>query len=192
MNAASKADLWFLSRSTGMVCLLLMTASVVIGIVIHRRRSLPLLPDSALVGWHRNLSLVTLVFLGLHIVSALADPYVTIGWFAAVVPFISPYETVWIGIGALAFDLLLVVIASSLVRRFIGGRMWRAIHLSTYACWPIAAAHGIGAASDLRSGFQLALTIACGLAILVAAGFRVRAWRIATPRAARVLAEMGR
>ena len=51
-----------------------------------------------------TLALFCVAFLGLHVVTAILDPYVTIGWAAAVLPFASPYRTLAIGLGALAVD----------------------------------------------------------------------------------------
>jgi methionine sulfoxide reductase heme-binding subunit len=139
---------------------------------------------------HRNASLLALVLLALHVVTAVVDSFVRIGWLAVVVPFVSHYEPVWVGLGALSLDLVVAMIATSLVRDRIGRRTWRAVHLTAYAAFPLAAIHGIGAASDLQSGALLAFTVLCLAAVAVAAGWRlVDARRTTAPRQ-RVLAQL--
>jgi DMSO/TMAO reductase YedYZ heme-binding membrane subunit len=107
-----------------------------------------------------------------------------------VVPFASNYEPVWMALGALSLDLVVAMVATSLVRDRIGRRAWRAVHLSAYAAFPLAAIHSIGAASDLQSGALLAFTVLCLAAVAVAAGWRlVDARRTTTPRQ-RVLVQL--
>jgi hypothetical protein len=63
---------------------------------------------------------MTLVFLALHIVTAVVDPFTHLGWLTAVVPFSSNYRTFWLGLGTITFELLLAIVATSLARGFIG------------------------------------------------------------------------
>lgn len=156
MNAQA---LWYLSRATGLVSFVVLSLVVVLGATLSRRGRLPGLPRFAGVGLHRNASLFAVVLLVVHIVTAIADPYVSIGWLAAVVPFTSGYEPLWLGLGAFAMDLALVVVVTSLLRFRIGIKAWRAVHWLAYAAWPVAAIHGIGAAADLRSGALLAVAL---------------------------------
>ena len=93
--------------------------------------------DSAflIAALHKNISLLVVVFLAVHIVTAVADNFVPIGWLDVVVPFHSPYRPVWLGLGAIAFDLLAALVVTSLLRNRLGYRAWRAIHWTSYACW---------------------------------------------------------
>src|SRR3979490_81783 len=84
-------------------------------------------PRFLTTGLHRNLALMTLVFLALHIVTALVDPFTHLGWLTAVIPFSSYYRTFWLGLGTIAFELLLAIVVTSLVRGLIGQTAWRAI-----------------------------------------------------------------
>ncbi len=180
--------LWYASRATGIVCLVLLTAVMVLGIMVNRQGRLPGLPRFAVTGLHRNLSLLAVGFLAVHIVTAVADPFVTIGLAATVIPFASPYRPLWIGLGAVSVDLMLALIVTSLARARIGRRLWRGVHWLAYAAWPVALAHSIGSSGDLQRGPLLALAAGCVLVVAGAAGWRaVRATR-ATPRAQRVAA----
>ena len=183
--------LWYASRATGVVCLLLMTAVVLLGVLVTRRGRLPGLPRFAVTGLHRNLSLLAVVFLAIHVVTAILDPFVTIGWAATVVPMASPYRPVWIGLGAVALDLMAALVLTSLARARIGRRAWRAVHWLAYACWPLSLAHSVGSSGDLQSGPLLWLSAACAAAVAVALAVRALAWAGQEPlarRAATVLA----
>ena len=108
--------LWYTSRATGVVCLLLMTAVVLLGVLVTRQGRLPGLPRFAVTGLHRNLSLLAFLFLAIHVLTAILDPFVTIGLAATVVPLASPYRPVWIGLGAVALDLMAALVLTSLAR----------------------------------------------------------------------------
>jgi methionine sulfoxide reductase heme-binding subunit len=184
--------LWYTSRATGVVCLLLMTAAVLLGILVTRQGRLPGLPRFAVTGLHRNLSLLAVLFLVVHVVTAILDPFVTIGWVATVVPLASPYRPVWIGLGAVALDLMAALVLTSLARARIGRRAWRAVHWLAYACWPLSLAHSLGSSGDLRSGPLLWLSAACAAAVAAALAVRALAWANQVPAARRPAAELAR
>jgi sulfoxide reductase heme-binding subunit YedZ len=186
----SSTALWYLSRSTGVVLLALLSLTAVLGIVIRQRGRVPGLPSFAVTALHRNASLLALVLLGIHVTTAVVDSFVSIGWLAAIVPFTSHYEPVWMGLGALALDLVVAMVVTSLVRDRIGRRVWRAVHLLAYAAFPLAAIHGIGAAADLQSGVLLGFTVLCLAAVAAAAGWRLLDSRRATSPRQRVLGQL--
>ena len=175
----SSTALWYASRATGVVALVLLTVVVVLGIMVSRRGRLPGLPRFATTSLHRSMSLLAVAFIAIHVVTAIADPYVTIGIAAAVIPFASPYKPLWLGLGAISFDMIVALVATSLARARIGRRTWRAVHWLAYACWPVAVLHGIGSSTDLRTGWLLLLTICCCAVVLAAAS-----WQIGTAIAA--------
>src|SRR5215469_6004015 len=151
--------LWYASRATGVVTLLMLTAVVVLGILVNRQGRLPGLPGFAVTGLHRNVSLLAVAFLAIHVVTAIADPYVTIGIVATVLPFASPYKPFWLGLGAISLDLIAALILTSLVRARMSRRAWRAIHWLAYAAWPLAVLHTIGSSTDSHSGLGLAVLV---------------------------------
>ncbi len=142
--------LWYTTRGAGAVTLILLSTVVVLGILSTLRVQSDRWPRFLTTGLHRNLALMTLVFLALHIVTAVVDPYTNLGWAAALIPFSSYYRTLWLGLGVISFELLLAIVATSLVRGFLGHRSWRLIHWLTYAAWPVGVLHGIGMAIVLR------------------------------------------
>ncbi len=175
MGMTSSTALWYASRATGVVALVLLTVVVLLGIMVSRRGRLPGLPRFATTSLHRSMSLLAVAFVAVHVATAIADPYVTIGIAAAVIPFSSPYRPLWLGLGAISLDLIIALVATSLARGRIGRKTWRGVHGLAYACWPVALLHGVGSGTDMRAGWLLALTISCTAAVLAAA-----CWRIGT------------
>jgi sulfoxide reductase heme-binding subunit YedZ len=181
----TSAALWYLSRATGLVSFVLLSLVVVLGVTIKRHGKVPGLPRFAGIGLHRNASLFALVLLVIHIVTAVLDPYVAINWLAVLIPFTSHYEPLWLGLGALAIDLTVAVVVTSLLRFKIGIKAWRAVHWLAYAAWPVAAVHGIGAAADLQSGLLLGVVLATITGVVGAIAWRFGLTSPAKPAAVR-------
>jgi methionine sulfoxide reductase heme-binding subunit len=186
---SSSTALWYASRATGVISLLLLTAVLVLGVLVTRQTRLPGLPRFGAVSLHRYLSLLAVGFLVVHIATAVADSFVNISLAAAVVPFVSAYQPFWLGLGAVSVDLMLALIVTSLVRSRIGRRTWRVVHWLAYLSWPVAIAHSLGAGPDVTSGPLLWLTVASVLAVGAAIGWRVLGAVKTTPRA-RVVADV--
>jgi sulfoxide reductase heme-binding subunit YedZ len=165
--SSSSTTYWYLTRSTGVVALILLTCVVVLGVIDVSRLSSVSWPRFVTDALHRRVPLLAVVFLGVHIVTAVLDTYVSIGLWDAVIPFHSSYRPLWLGFGAIAFDMLLTLIISSILRSRIGQRSWRAIHWLGYACWPIAVVHGLGTGTDASQAWMLIID---GLCVLSVAG----------------------
>ncbi len=158
--------LWFVSRACGLVSLLLLTGTVVLGCAHASRASAGGWQRFTLHALHRNVSLLAVVFLAVHIGSAIIDGYVPLQWIDAVVPFVSDYHPFWLGLGAVAFDLLIAVLVTSLLRARLSQRLWRTVHVASYALWPLAMIHGLGiGGSDSRLTWVIALNGACAAAV---------------------------
>ena len=174
MSAAlDSGALWYAGRATGLVSLLLLTAVVLLGVLGASSGRLPGLPHFAVTALHCNLALLAVAFLSVHVASVVIDPYVTIRWTQALIPWGGSYRPVWVGLGTVAFDLLLALIVTSLLRLRLGHRVWRSLHWLAYAAWPVAVAHGLGAGTDLAAGWLLGLTVGLVGAVLVAVAWRV-------------------
>lgn len=182
----SSTVLWYASRATGVVTLLLMTAVLLLGLLVTRQGRLPGLPGFAVTGLHRNLSLIAVVFVALHVLTAVTDSYVKVPLTAAVVPLASPYERLWLGLGAVSLDITIAVVVTSLLRRHLGRRLWRGVHLLAYASWPVAWLHSITSSTDMRHGALFLLAVACAVVVVLAAGWRLAASARDLPRAERV------
>ena len=178
MNLAVGATLgpsayWYLARGTGAVALVLLTASVVIGILGSVRFVAERWPRFAIDAVHRDVSLLVLVVLVIHIVTSVLDGFAPITLLDGVIPFNSPYRSLWLGLGTLSFDLLLAIAVTSLVRRRLGYRAWRTVHWLAYLSWPVAVLHGLGTGSDVKQWWMLALTVVCIMAVLIAVWLRI-------------------
>ncbi len=161
LASAGPSAYWYLTRATGATALLLLSLAIALGVLDVERWSSPRLPRFVLDALHRNVSLLAMVFIVVHILTAVLDSFASISIADAVIPFIGSYRPLWLGLGAVAFDLIVAVIVTSLLRARMGFATWRAVHWLTYASWPIALVHGFGTGSDASSGWLLALSIAC-------------------------------
>jgi len=173
LASSGPSTYWYLTRSTGAVALILLTISVVLGVLDVNRWNSPRWPRFVVDGLHRNASMLVLVFICLHVLTAVLDSFAPIALTDAILPFLGVYRPFWLGLGAVAFDLLLAIAITSVLRRRLGHRAWRLTHWLAYACFPVALLHSLGTGSDVRNGWMLALSAACLLAVLCAVGVRV-------------------
>ena len=164
----SGPGLWYATRAAGVVTLLLLTATTALGLLTAGRASNRRWPRFLVIGLHRNISLLALVFLVLHIGTTVIDTYTSIGIQDAVIPFLSGYHRLWLGLGAIASDFFIALSITSALRQRIGHRFWRVVHWFGYLCWPIAMAHGLGIGTDRSQTWVFLLTVACGAAVLAA------------------------
>ena len=171
--------LWFISRGSGLVLLVLLTVVMVLG--ISTRAGWAPRPRFATAELHRTLALFAVALLGLHVATAILDPYVTIGWAATVIPFASPYRRLAIGLGALAMDLGAAVLLTSVLRSRLGLRTWRAVHWLAYLAWPAAFGHALTAGNDMRVGW-VAATVWGSAALLAATALAGLGTRIGARR----------
>jgi len=173
MSTLLSNPLWFATRACGTVALILLTLSVVIGITSAARYAPGRMGRFEIAAAHRNTSSLALAFLIVHILTAIADTYVPLGWISIVIPFASPYRTLWVGLGTVAFDLLLAVTLTSMVRLRLGLRRWKAVHYLAYAAWPVAIFHAAGTGTDTRLEPQLVLYVLCVGSVTAACWWRL-------------------
>ncbi len=171
--ASGPSAYWYLTRGSGVVALLLLTTGVVLGVLTSTRWTAPRWPRFVVSGLHRNVTLVGLSFVFVHVLTTILDGYTPVGLRDAIVPFFSRYRPVWLGFGALAFDLLLAVIVTSILRGRIGYRAWRLVHWLAYASWPVALVHALGTGSDARTGWFGLIALAAVGTVVLAVGWRV-------------------
>ncbi len=166
---------WYLTRATGVMSLLLLTCVVALGVANAARLTTSSWPRFLTDGVHRRASMLALAFLAIHIITTVLDTFVSISLFDAVIPFIGSYRPFWLGLGAAAFDMLLAVWISSLLRARVGARTWRSLHWLAYACWPVAVLHSIGTGTDVHQGWMFAVYVVCVAVLIVALWVRLRA-----------------
>lgn len=185
MIAVTSQVTWFVARGSGAVSLVLLTISLVLGIPTLLSWGTRRTPRLVVQLLHRNVSLLIIVFLTVHVLASVLDDFVHIGVADAFVPFGGSYRPIWLGLGAIAADLLLALIVTSLLRHHIRLRAWKLVHWTAYACWPIAMVHGLGTGSDARFGWMLVIDAVCAAAVIAAVAWRLavrpsrdRRWRI--------------
>jgi predicted ferric reductase len=164
--------LWYLNRSTGVVTIVLLTITTVLGVLAIGGRPAGRVPRFVTQAFHRNVALLSVLLLIVHLVTAVLDTFVEIRWWEMFIPFVGSYEPLWVGFGALATDLMIVVVLTSLVRTRMQHNLWRGIHVSAYALWGLAIGHGIGVGTDMTENMWL-LTVACAIAVPLAATLRL-------------------
>ena len=166
--------LWYLNRATGLTLLVLLTISTVLGVLAMGGRPGQRIPQFVTQHVHRNLALLSVVALAVHVASAVLDTFVDISWWQAVVPFGATYEPLWLGLGALSLDLVAVVVVTSLVRSRLTHRWWRAVHLLAWLAWVAAVVHSIGIGTDIEGRAMWAVVpTVCVLAVVAALGLRL-------------------
>ncbi|MCO5968650.1 ferric reductase-like transmembrane domain-containing protein [Actinoallomurus soli] len=167
--------LWYATRATGEITLLFLTVVLTFGVLSALRVGGRRVPRFVIAGLHRNLTLAGLGFLAVHIATTVADSYAPIALTDVVVPFGSAYRPIWLGLGTVAFDVLIVLTATSLLRTRMGYRRWKALHWAAYACWLAAVVHALGTGSDVRSSLFLLLAGVCAAVALAAVAWRLAA-----------------
>jgi Ferric reductase like transmembrane component len=173
--AAGPSAYWYLTRGSGTITLILLTLSVALGVANIRRVRTDAVPRFVLDAVHRNVSLLAMAFLLVHILTSLLDGFAPIRLLDVVIPFAGTYRPLWLGFGALAFDLMVAVVITSLLRRRFGYRAWRATHWAAYASWPVALLHGLGTGSDTKAGWMLVIVGGCVIVMIVAVVSRATA-----------------
>jgi len=172
-SAGSAGALWYFTRGFGAAALVMLTLVTVLGVLTSVRWTPPRVPRFVVDGLHRNVALASIVFIAVHVVTAVSDGFAPIGWLDAVIPLRSEYRPVWLGLGAVAADLLLAVGITSIARLRLGHRAWRLVHWLAYACWPIALVHGIGTGSDGVRPAMIALDAIAFTTVLAAVLWRL-------------------
>ena len=173
-TASSPIGYWYASRATGIAALVLLTVTFALGIANVKRFHTKRIPRFVVDGVHRNGSLLAVAFLGVHIVTSLLDSYSTVKLVDVVIPFGTAYRPFWIGLGAVSLDLLVAVMITSLLRRRVGRRVWRATHWLVYASWPVALSHSLGSGTDAGTPWMLALSAVCIAVVAASIWIRLR------------------
>jgi sulfoxide reductase heme-binding subunit YedZ len=165
--------LWYMTRGFGLIDLVLLTATLVMGVTQVVRYARPGLPRFVISALHKNISLLAVVFLIIHVVTAVLDTFVSISVASVFIPFVGTYRPLWLGLGALSLDLLVALVITSLLRERLGHGAWRLIHWAAYLCWPVAVLHGLGTGTDTKLGWVLALNAVCVASVIGAVWWRL-------------------
>jgi sulfoxide reductase heme-binding subunit YedZ len=157
----TSGPVWYLMRGSGVASLLLLTAVSALGIATVSRWRPGRIPRFVTLALHRNISLLAVAFLAVHVLTALIDPQATVSLVAVIVPLPSDRYAIWLGLAALSLDLVIALVATSLLRARIPLRAWRAVHWLAYLAWPVALLHAAGMGTDSGAGWMLAVDALC-------------------------------
>jgi hypothetical protein len=146
---------WDTARAGGFLAYILLTFGVAVGLVMRNRWQSTRWPRLVTNELHGYLNLLALVFITIHVLAVVVDPFTRFGLAEILVPFASHYRPLWMGLGVVALYLLLAVWVSTKLRARIGHRLWRSIHILAYGVWGLATIHGLGTGSDTRSAWAL-------------------------------------
>jgi methionine sulfoxide reductase heme-binding subunit len=181
----SHSMLWFANRGTGLVLVVLLTLSTVIGVLSTSRISPRIWPRMLSQGLHRNVSMLAVTFMAAHTLTAVIDSFVDIRWWHAFVPFTGSYRQPWLGIAALSMDLIIAVAVTSALRHRMSHRPWRGVHVLAYAAWGLGLIHGMkGTDSGTLWGTALNYSAIAAVALAVVARLGVLAHSLTHPKAA--------
>lgn len=167
---------WYLMRASGFVALILLTLAAVLGMANVARLAKGRWTRLVAALVHRNVSLLAVVFLVVHVLTAISDKYVKVPALAVLVPGLSGYDPLWVGLGAWSIDILIAVVVTSLVRSRLRPRSWRIVHWLAYVAWPSALVHsigsGAGAGADTGRSWSTLIYLGCGLVYAIALAVR--------------------
>jgi DMSO/TMAO reductase YedYZ heme-binding membrane subunit len=166
---------WILARSSGLTAYVLLTTSVLAGLVLKSRPFGRALKAATVTDIHRVLALLGLTAIALHGVTLVLDSTVHISPKALVVPGLVPYRPLWTSIGVLTAEVMLLVYASFSVRKWIGAKTWRRLHWVTYGVFAGATVHGLASGTDSGRGWVVALYLSAIGSVIVATAWRALA-----------------
>lgn len=164
--------LWDLSRATGLVATCILAATIVVGIIARSGRNLPGLGRFGASNLHKTLALTGVGLIAVHVTTLLFDPYAQLRLVDIVVPFAGSYRPLWLGMGTLTVDILIVVTLVALLRHRLGPRVFRVTHWATYALFPIVVVHGLGTGTDATTSWSRAIVFSMVALVLVALMWR--------------------
>jgi sulfoxide reductase heme-binding subunit YedZ len=179
-SAAGPSWYWYATRGLGVATLIVLTVTVVLGVVTAVRWTGESTPAFVAADLHRNLSLLGVCLLVAHIVTTVLDPYANIGVRDVIIPVGAAYRPVWLGLGVAGAEIIVAIAITSLLRERIGVRLWRVLHWAAYASWPLAVVHGLGTGSDARAPWLIGVVASCVVAVVLAVVERVRHGELAT------------
>jgi len=162
---------WETARVAGMLAYALVTASVTLGLLLSLKATSENWPRFITNELHRFVTLVALVFTGLHTIAVLLDPFTGFSLAEVLLPLTAHYRPLWIAMGIVSAYLLVAVWASEYVRKRIGYAWWRRFHYLAFAVFLLGTLHGLGTGSDSAQPWALALYAAAGglVTLLIAA-----------------------
>lgn len=156
---------WDTARTAGFTAYVLLSLSVVLGLALSLQLQAPRWPRLINNELHNFVTLVSTVFVGVHVLAVWIDPFTRFSWYEVFVPFASHYRPIWMALGIVALYLGIAVGISTWLRPRIGYAAWRKFHAVTFVVYLLATAHGIAVGSDTRTIWAIALYAVSALVV---------------------------
>lgn len=160
MNSTSiwQTVTWDVARAGGFTAYVLLTLAVVAGLALSTKLQSPsrwprLLNNEL----HNFLTLLSTIFVGVHVLAVWVDPFTHFGWNEVFIPFVSQYRAIWMALGIVALYLGIAIGISTWLRPRIGYTWWRRLHVLTIGIYALATLHGIGTGSDTQTWWGLGI-----------------------------------
>ena len=151
MNTLWETITWNVARTGGFTAYILLTISVALGLALTMHWQTPRWPRIINNELHNFLTLLALIFTGIHVLAVTLDPFTHFGLNEILLPFVSHYRPVWMAFGIVALYLGLAIGLSTWIRPLIGYKWWRRLHVLTLLIFALVTVHGIATGSDTRT-----------------------------------------
>ena len=164
---------WILARASGLTAYVLLTLSVLAGLVVKSKPFGKAVRQPTVTDLHRFLALLGLGAVALHGITLVLDTTVKITPTALFVPGLVPYRPLWTALGVLGAELMVLIYASFGLRKRIGVKNWRRLHYATYLVFALATVHGLAAGTDSARPWAIWLYVGAVGAVSAATASRV-------------------
>lgn len=157
MITGDQSWLWYISRGTALVALLMLTVAVALGVVTWGRTTFSGIPRFAWQGIHRNAAIMGSTLVAIHIVAALIQPWSQLGILNVVSPIASRSDPA----AVVGVEGLTLVFVTSAARRALTPRLWRGLHLLVYPTWLLTVVHALRRGSDAATPWGMGVIAGC-------------------------------
>lgn len=169
---------WYAARAGGIVAYVLLTAVVVVGLTMAGKKRLRIWPRFAVEDVHRFGGLLVGTFVSIHVLAIAIDAFLPFSIQSIVVPFVSTYRPLWVGLGIVAAELLLALAVTNHYRnKVVSYGFWRRAHYLNFVVWTAATLHLLGSGTDRSTWWLLGITTVSVAAVAGATSLRITKFR---------------
>lgn len=178
MHLTSSPIDWYAARAAGMTAYLLLSCVVLLGLTMAAKKTFPGWPRFTVEDVHRFGGLLVGTFIAIHVVTVAIDAWLPFSIQSLVIPFVSRYRPLWVGLGIAAAELLVAVAVTNHYRRSLPYSFWRRVHYLNFAVWTASTLHGLGSGTDRSAPWALATYAVATSAVAAAIGWRLGRTRV--------------
>lgn len=184
MHLTSSPVDWYAARAAGITAYLLVSGVVLLGLTMAAKKQFARWPRFTVEDVHRFGGLLVGTFVTIHVAAVAVDAWLPFSLQSIVVPFISRYRPIWVGLGIAAAELLVALAVTNHYRQRLPYTFWRRAHYLNFAVWLAATAHGLGSGTDRSAPWALAVYAGAVCAVSAAIVWRIarqrpRVWTVA-------------